>query len=400
MPHRHYTLTHSLASWKQTLSALSDYLPKGMVLDDLATLRQLPIFALVVVISKANLAKSPKHPDDVLTQWASDNNWAIGIVPTQPEHATLHAPKESTSISDVAVFRYVLIPKNSDHMTPDKRDVIAHLLDEQLTAHLVKKLKLQPSSAYTLDDLNEQTLQTLDLSDTPAHQLDCHIVSITHMLRRHKLACFDMDSTLIKQEVITELGKMAGVGDKIDAMTESAMRGEIDFATSFAGRVGLLAGLDESIIDDIKPLLIPHAGAFITINALKSMGYHTALVSGGFEPFASYVAELLGIDEYHANPLDIDNGKLTGMVTAPILDGNQKAKIVAKIAETHGIDMGDVICIGDGANDLPMMAVSDMGIAYHAKPIVQARADVAVNITGLEGVLYALGYPELTVKQA
>lgn len=395
MPNRHYTLTHSLASWKKTLQDLSGHLPQGVQVDDLATLRQLPIFAVVVVIQKADL--SQKHPDDIVCEWAKDNGWIIGIVPMQTEHAILHAPKESTAISDVAVFRYVALPQNTDHIRADKRDAIAHIFDEQLTSHLAKKLKLHTPSHYTLDDLDRlDDLSDLELA--PTYHLDCHIISVAHMLCRHRLACFDMDSTLIKQEVIVELAKLAGVGDEVDNITEQAMRGEIDFATSFAKRVGLLAELDESIIDTIKPMLIPHAGAFITITALKSMGYRTALISGGFEPFAKYIAELLGIDEYHANPLDVENGKLTGMVTDPILDGNQKAKIVAKIAETHGIDLGDVICVGDGANDLPMMAISDLGIAYHAKPIVQARADLAVNITGLEGVLYALGYPELTPR--
>lgn len=409
MPNRHYTLTHSLASWQYALSALSEYLPQDIKVDDLPALYDLPIFAVVVVVDKQTAQANPKHPDDIVVQWANDHNWAVSLVPTQTEHSTLHAPKEASAISDVEVLRYVFIPKDKAHLSPDKKDTIAHMVDEQLTAHLSHKLNAQTELGLSLDSLPSlddlDRLDSLDdlnalpaLDAKPTYHLDVHIVSVTHMLRRHKLACFDMDSTLIKQEVIVELAKLAGVGDDVDKITEQAMRGEIDFATSFANRVGLLAGLDESIIDDIKPLLIPHAGAFITISALKSMGYHTALISGGFEPFAKHIANLLGIDEYHANPLDIDGGKLTGMVTAPILDGNQKAKIVAKIAENRGIDMSDVICVGDGANDLPMMAISDLGVAYRAKPIVQARADVAVNVTGLEGVLYALGYPALTVK--
>ena len=119
------------------------------------------------------------------------------------------------------------------------------------------------------------------------------------------------------------------------------------------------------------------------------------LISGGFLPFAEYIATLLGIDEYHANPLDIADGKLTGEIVAPIIDGKAKAKLVAKIADRLAIDLDEVICIGDGANDLPMMAISDIGMAYRAKPIVQVRADVALNVTGLEGVLYALGHSTL-----
>lgn len=396
MPNRHYVLTHAKSSWKKTLHSLAGYLPANVAPDDLHTLRPLPIFAVVVVIDNQVLHAQDKDPTALVQAWGEDNGWAVGVVPTELNHAIIHAPKEATAISDVSVFRFVIIPKNPAQITPEKRDAAAHIVDEQLTAHLKRKLKTKADYEPTASDFDNANFELIK-----AHEfLDCHIVSVAQMLYRHKLACFDMDSTLIKQEVIVELAKMAGIGDEVNEITEQAMRGEIDFATSFINRVGLLAGLDETIIDDIKPLLIPQSGAFITIAALKAMGYRTVLISGGFEPFAKYVANLLGMDDYYANPLEISDGKLTGVVSAPILDGNQKASIVARLAETLGISLFDVICVGDGANDLPMMALADLGVAYHAKPIVQVKADAAINVTGLEGVLYTLGYPALTAKHS
>ena len=171
------------------------------------------------------------------------------------------------------------------------------------------------------------------------------------------------------------------------------MRGEIEFAQSFAERVALLEGVPDSVVDDIiKKHITFQTGAYAVIRALKAKGCTTVLVSGGFEPFARHVAQMLGMDEYYANPLLVADGKLTGYTSEPILDGRQKAVIVGKVAERLGVPMTDVVCVGDGANDLPMMAISGLGVAFKAKPIVQVKADVAVNITGLEGVLYALGH--------
>ena len=200
---------------------------------------------------------------------------------------------------------------------------------------------------------------------------------------------------MIEQEVIVELAKTAGIGERVEAITESAMRGEIDFADSFAQRGALLQGISTDVLDDICSRLTLSIGARTTISALKALGYHTVLVSGGFTYFANYIAKQLGIDEVHANVLDIEEGEVTGQVQLPIVNGDKKASIVKQTAERLGIDMSQVVCVGDGANDLPMMAIADLGVAYHAKPIVQARADAAINVTGLEGTLYALGYPAL-----
>lgn len=417
MPSLQYHFNNDTQGWKDALGALSIHTPAHLSFDNiqalnLQALQLLPAFAVILVIDTQVLGtqafdnhsnnrnnnhsnKNTKHPDELMQLWADEHHFRLSVVTGSGDGKTLSSPKELGAIDQVAVFRYVLIPNRATHITRDKKDAIAHIIDEQITTFFKQKLKPKPDYHFSVNQQGQ--VDNFDLNNTPKAQqyLDCHIVSVAQMLRKHKLACFDMDSTLIKQEVITELAKVAGVGDKVAAITEAAMRGEMDFAASFGQRVALLRDLPARVIDEIKPLLIPNTGAFVTIAALKAMGYYTVLISGGFDVFAKHIATLLGIDEYHANTLDIDNGKLTGQIISPIIDGKTKAKIVAKIADHRAINLDEVICIGDGANDLPMMAISDLGIAYHAKPIVRARADVAINITGLEGVLYALGYPAL-----
>lgn len=221
---------------------------------------------------------------------------------------------------------------------------------------------------------------------------DVNAMPLGQFLRPHKLALFDMDSTLIEQEVIVELAKKAGIGEKVNLITESAMRGEIDFDESFIRRVALLKGLDETVLEDIIANHISFSlGARRTIQTLKAHGYHTVLVSGGFSYFANYVKNSLGIDEFYANELDIVNGKLTGLVISPIINANKKAEILQQVASRLNIPLENTVAVGDGANDLPMLRLADIGIAYRAKPLVQEQADFVLNVTGLDGVLAILG---------
>lgn len=399
-----YTLLHSEAAWKDALNALKPYLPDGVSAQNVQALKLLPIFAVILVIDNQSL--DDDSPDALMQAWAdAQNHWVVRAVPYVGEKITLSVDKDGGACcqdtphkpANVSVFRYILMPTNKDEITPDKKDAAAHIIDEQLTAYLRKKLRPKPDYNYKVDKSGQIKNFTLGAQDIRP-RVDCHILSIGQMLRRHKLACFDMDSTLIKQEVIVELARRAGVYDKVEEITEEAMRGQIDFASSFAQRLALLKDLDASVIDEVCQNLTLQPGAKLTILALKQLGFHTALISGGFEPFAKHITNLLGIHEYHANALDIENGKLTGEVVMPILDGAQKARLVGKITDRLSIDLDEVVCVGDGANDLPMMAISDIGIAYKAKAIVKARADVAVDNTGLEGVLYSLGYPSLRVQ--
>ncbi len=210
--------------------------------------------------------------------------------------------------------------------------------------------------------------------------------------RNRRLVCFDMDSTLIQTEVIVELAKKAGVGKKVDEITEAAMRGEIDFDESFKQRVSLLKGLDESVMQDIAENLPITEGAERLFKTLKKYGYRTAILSGGFTYFGKYLQHKFDIDYVFANDLEIENGKLTGNHLGDIVNGEMKAEWLKKLAFKEDIKLEQVIAIGDGANDLPMINVAGLGIAFHAKPKVKENAKQTISTIGLDAVLYLMGF--------
>lgn len=210
--------------------------------------------------------------------------------------------------------------------------------------------------------------------------------------RSRRLVCFDMDSTLIEAEVIDELAKAAGVGDEVIAITEQAMRGEIDFTESFTRRLALLKGLDASVLQSIAESLPITEGVETLINTLKRYGFKTAILSGGFDYFGRYLQDKLGFDYVYTNTLEIENGKVTGRVSGQVVDGQRKADLLEEIAQKEGIDLQQVIAVGDGANDLPMLSKAGLGIAFRAKPIVKSKADNAISTLGLDGILYLMGY--------
>ena len=210
--------------------------------------------------------------------------------------------------------------------------------------------------------------------------------------RTRRLVCFDMDSTLIEAEVIDELAIAAGVGDQVIEITERAMRGELDFSESFAQRLALLEGLDESVLEGIAESLKLTEGCEKLITTLHRYGFKTAILSGGFNYFGRYLQRKLGFDYVYANELDIVDGKLTGKVKGTIVNGEQKAILLSEIAKKEGIELEQVVAVGDGANDLPMLSKAGLGIAFRAKPLVKERAEHAISTLGLDGILYLMGY--------
>ncbi|WP_055444959.1 phosphoserine phosphatase SerB [Lacinutrix himadriensis] len=210
--------------------------------------------------------------------------------------------------------------------------------------------------------------------------------------RNRRLVCFDMDSTLIQAEVIDKLAELAGVGDEVKAITESAMQGEIDFNESFIQRMKLLKGLSEDVLHDVAINLPITKGAKRLIDTLKKYGFKTAILSGGFTYFGHYLQKELGMDYVYANQLEIKDGVLTGGYLGDIVDGNKKAEYLKEIAIKEGIDISQTIAVGDGANDLPMLSLAGLGIAFHAKPTVKDNAQSSISSIGLDGVLYLLGY--------
>lgn len=223
---------------------------------------------------------------------------------------------------------------------------------------------------------------------------------LDNMYRRmRRLICFDMDSTLIETEVIDELAVRAGVGDKVKAITERAMRGEIDFKESFTERVALLKGLDESVMKEIAENLPITEGVDRLMYVLKQYGYKIAILSGGFTYFGNYLKNKYGIDYVYANELEIVDGKLTGRYVGEIVDGRRKAELLKLIAQVERVDIAQTIAVGDGANDLPMLSEAGLGIAFHAKPRVVANARQAINTIGLDGVLYFLGFKDSYLEE-
>ena len=236
---------------------------------------------------------------------------------------------------------------------------------------------------------DRQAMQAELMKLSQHEEMDFSLQKDNMYRRMRRLICFDMDSTLIQTEVIDELAMRAGVGDQVKAITERAMRGEIDFKESFTERVALLKGLDTSVMRDIAENLPITEGADRMMYVLKRYGYKIAILSGGFTYFGEYLQKRWGIDYVYANELEVDeDGKLTGRYAGEIVDGRRKAELLKLIAQVEKVDIEQTIAVGDGANDLPMLSEAGLGIAFHAKPRVAANAKQSINTIGLDGVLY------------
>ena len=237
----------------------------------------------------------------------------------------------------------------------------------------------------------------MEISQNAGIDISFHVDNIYR--KNRKLVVFDMDSTLIQAEVIVELAKLAGVGEQVNDITESAMRGEIDFQESFRQRIALLKGLPEEQLAKLTKELPLTEGADLVTKTLKSLGYKLGILSGGFRFVGEYLQDKLGFDYMYANELDIENGVVTGNVVGDIIDGDKKATLLRQLAQKENIALEQTIAVGDGANDLPMISIAGLGVAFNAKPIVRQKASNAISSVGLDGLLYLIGIHDREIKE-
>ncbi|MCC8144224.1 MAG: phosphoserine phosphatase SerB [Tannerellaceae bacterium] len=296
----------------------------------------------------------------------------------------------------------------SRKLTAKQIESITHIIAEQgMNIDAIKRL----TGRVPLDE-NERTpkasvefsvrgtpkdkveMQSKFLEISAKCEMDISFQEESMFRRMRRLICFDMDSTLIETEVIDELAIKAGVGEQVKAITEAAMRGEIDFNESFRQRCELLKGLDVSVMQEIAENLPITEGVDRLMRILKRVGFKIAILSGGFMYFGNYLKQKYNIDYVYANELEVENGKLTGRHVGDIVDGKRKAELLRLIAQVENVDIRQTIAVGDGANDLPMISIAGLGIAFHAKPKVKENAEQSISTLGLDGILYLLGYKD------
>lgn len=264
--------------------------------------------------------------------------------------------------------------------------------------HAVTRASIEISLRGKLEE--PRALQSRLLEAAGRLDFDFSVQEDTVYRRNRRLVVFDMDSTLINAEVIDELAKVHGVGEQVAGITAAAMAGEIDFKESLRRRVALLEGLSEAELDAVAKHVPLTEGAGRLVKALKRFGYRTAIISGGFTYVGERLRRELGIDYVFANRLAIEDGRVTGGLVGEIVDAERKAELLREICAKEGIELEQAIAIGDGANDLPMLSIAGLGVAFHAKPVVRATAGHSISNFGLDAVLYLLGFSDTDIEQA
>jgi len=311
---------------------------------------------------------------------------------------------ELSATTDIAAKKSLLhVVVLAQDLTPKAINAVANAIATNgANIERIHRTASYPVTAieFTVSGAILKELRTQLAAVAIANSIDIAIPPGGLMRRAKKLVVMDVDSTLIQQEVIELLGAKANKGDEISAITESAMRGELDFAQSLQARVALLAGMPESVLTEVQSEITLTPGARTLVRTLHKLGHHVALVSGGFEPVIAPLVAELGIEHMRANNLEIISGKLTGKLMGPIIDRAGKAQALREFAAEHSIALEQTIAIGDGANDLDMIAIAGLGIAFNAKPAVKAAADSSVSAPYLDSVLYLLGITREEVEES
>ena len=328
---------------------------------------------------QVNIGFSP-ITDDLYEQWVGQqgkNRYILTIIARSLSARQIEAATKVVANHGLNIDSILRLTGRKSILHPEKN--VRACIEFSLRGALADRALLQSDLMHMAADM----------------QMDFSFQHDDMFRRMRRLICFDMDSTLIQTECIDELAIRAGVGDKVKAITERAMRGELDFKQSFTQRVALLKGLDVSVMQDIAEHLPITEGVDRLMTVLKRCGYKIAILSGGFTFFGEYLQRKYGIDYVYANELEVDeNGKLTGRYVGDVVDGKRKAELLRLIAQVEKVNLAQTIAVGDGANDLPMISQAGLGIAFHAKPRVVANAKQSINTIGLDGVLYFLGFTD------
>ena len=328
---------------------------------------------------QVNIGFSP-ITDDLYEQWVGQqgkNRYILTIIARSLSARQIEAATKVVANHGLNIDSILRLTGRKSILHPEKN--VRACIEFSLRGALADRALLQSDLMHMAADM----------------QMDFSFQHDDMFRRMRRLSCCDMDSTLIQTECIDELAIRAGVGDKVKAITERAMRGELDFKQSFTQRVALLKGLDVSVMQDIAEHLPITEGVDRLMTVLKRCGYKIAILSGGFTFFGEYLQRKYGIDYVYANELEVDeNGKLTGRYVGDVVDGKRKAELLRLIAQVEKVNLAQTIAVGDGANDLPMISQAGLGIAFHAKPRVVANAKQSINTIGLDGVLYFLGFKD------
>jgi len=343
--------------------------------------------SLGILFKMSDNAQSGHILKEVLFK-CSELNVNVRFTPVTPERYTNWVGRQGKSRYIVTILGKVITAKQLSKVTKA-------VSDQNLNIDSIKRLTGRPS-LHTED--KNAVRSCIELS-VRGELLDKNLLSAQFLAYSAELGIdisFQKDD-MFRTEVIDELADRAGVGEQVRAITEAAMRGEIDFSESFEQRIALLKGLDESVMREIAENMPIMDGAKRLMSILKKCGFKIAILSGGFSYFGNQLKKLFDVDYVYANELEIVDGKLTGRHLGDIVDGKRKAELLKLIAQVEKIDLEQVIAVGDGANDLPMLNLAGLGIAFHAKPKVKANAQQSISTIGLDGVLYFLGFRDIHI---